>query len=305
MFGNTRTLMTMAGAAGLAMAYSATPASAYIFDFKTVQEAVNPSGFRYSYWHAASSNGGKAGDIIAVFGDEPGGATNNTAVLISGTYNTASGIVTNLTMNIYEPSTPNVSLQTGVDPGAQVGTIVFNGAMGNLGSWNENNGATQGALNWTATFFGATANTNSVYSWLTATPTLSNGADGGGFTGVDNGNGTYSVSGAHYFNDTFYAGTGPTSNDPNSLDVDEGTDLLDPADNTAIMALWGGSLADPNARDGNNGYVHSNQNTTLGIDLKMTLDYGGGGTSIPETTSVALLGLGLVGLGVAARRRRK
>jgi hypothetical protein len=306
MFSNTRTLMTLTGAAVLALAYSAAPANAYIFDFKEVREGTN-AGFAFSYWHAASSNGGKSGPIIAVFGDAPGGATTNTFNPISGTYNTNTGVVTNLTMTIYTPSTATIGGQTVTNPGNPVGVLTLNGQLGSLGSWNQNNNLAQGFLNFNATFFD---NSNSVYSWLTATPTTSNGVDGGGFAGVDNMNGTYTVTGAHYFNDTFYMGTGPSTHSPNSIDVDDvsgnDNDLLDPfrfADNEAVMALWGGSLANPALVGGT--YVHSNTNTTLGIDLWLDLDGSADPTSTPEPAAVALLGISLMGLGFAARRRRK
>ncbi|MEQ9449675.1 MAG: hypothetical protein RLN70_12355, partial [Rhodospirillaceae bacterium] len=115
MFSNSRTLMTLTGAAALALAYSAAPANAYIFDFVSVEEGVgsNPGGFFYSYWHAATGCGGKCGDIVAVFGDAPGGATTTTFNPVTGTYRTGNGNVDGLTMTIYEPSVSGISNQVG------------------------------------------------------------------------------------------------------------------------------------------------------------------------------------------------
>lgn len=287
MFNNKRTLTTLAGAAGLALACSTAPASAYLFDFVAVEEGVQ-SNFAYSYWHAATGNMGMTGAIIAVFGDAPGGATTNTSIPISGTYNTVGGGVNNLTMTIFEPSTAGINSQVGVDPGNPVGTLVMNGNLGPLSDWNDNDNGELGSLSFVATFGD---NTNSVYSWLTSN----------GFSGVDNGNGTYSVSDTFHFNDKLYGMAGAA----NSIAVDEGSDPILPDDNTAFMGLWGGALTTPGIRNANGGFIYTNATTTLGMDLFMELDFGGGGTSVPETTSLALFGLSLVGFGVAARRRRK
>lgn len=56
-------------------------------------------------------------------------------------------------------------------------------------------------------------NTNSVASWL----------NGNGFaTSLNGTTGFYEASGSHRFNDKFYTGYGPSMNEPNSIDVDEG-----------------------------------------------------------------------------------
>jgi len=288
-----KTLMTVAGVAAVAVAYVAAPAQAYILNYTSVVEGAgtNPAGFQFSYWHEATGCSGKCGDVIAVFGDNPDGTQSNPA---SGTYNTEFGGVLNLTMGIYLPATPlNNQLQN--PAGVKVGEIVLNGNLGPVANFNNDNNAILGALAWTATF---DDNVNSVITWLT----------GNGFAATSIGGGQFEVSGTHFFNDKEYVGDGPNTNDPNSIAIDEGSDPVLLNDNTAIMALWGGSLAQPSLRTNGGptgGYVFTTANTTLGIDLMLNLEFGGGGSSLPEPTSLALLGHGLVGIGFASRRRQK
>lgn len=286
-----RTLMTMAGAAGFALAYSAAPAQAYIFDFVSVEEGTN-GGFGYSLWHEATSNGGKTGNVVAVFGDDP---ANNNFQVISGTYDTVTGVVANLSMLIWAPSSTVFNPNLPALGPAPVGTITFFGNMGPLSAWNDNDNAALGTLSWQASFFN---NTNPV------TTSLQNL----GFSvNFDASSGMWKSANTHYFNDKFYMGPccGPTTNQPNSIDVDEGADLVDTDDNTAIMALWGGSLNNTNLLFNTGGYAHSDANTTLGFDALFNLDGRGGGTNISEPISLALLGVGLMGLGFAGRRRTR
>jgi hypothetical protein len=125
MLGQISTLMTVAGVAAMAAAYVVTPAQAYILNYTSVVEGAgtNPGGFQFSYWHEATGCGGKCGNVIAVFGDNPNGTQTNPA---SGTFNTATGAVINLTMGIYLPSPFN---ELPNPAGAKVGEIVFNPAF--------------------------------------------------------------------------------------------------------------------------------------------------------------------------------
>jgi hypothetical protein len=282
MSNKTSTLTVLAGAAGLAIAFAGAPAQAAIFDFDTVVEGQNPSGFRYSFWHAATAPNGQNGNIIAVFGDNQFGSQLNPA---AGFYNTTSGAVINLAFEIFLPQFPVLAAPSG----PSVGTIVMNG---NLGGLNGFDGSTAGFLNWTATF---DPGANNVLSWLL----------GHGFTGTVLGTGETQVSGTHYFNDTDYMGTGPAVGDPNSFAQNFGGDSTpNTADDTGVIALWGGDLDKPFLRDVDGGYVHNNVNTTLGFDAFLNLTFGGDGTNIPEPVSLALLGMGLFGLGFATRRRK-
>ena len=102
--------------------------------------------------------------------------------------------------------------------------------------------------------------------------------------------------GQFYFNDKVEFA--PAVYDPNTF-------VADNADNTKrILTLWGATdtTSGGPTTDGNGFYSFGQ--SLLGADLRFGLSDSGGGTSIPEPAALALMGLGVMGLGAMARRRR-